>query len=154
MKITDYLHESCINLNINGTNKSEILVNLVDVLAKSIDLQNSESIISLLEEREKLSTTGIGLQIAVPHCKSSQVDTLKIVIARSDAGVDFQSLDNQDVKLFFLLVAPENSSSEHLKALAKIARFAKDASIRNELLSIQTPQEIFNFIQEKEEAFN
>ena len=153
MNITDYLSESSINLDIKGTSKSEILINLVQVLAKSNDLESSKEIINLLEEREKLSTTGIGFQIAVPHCKSSQVESLKIVIARSEEGVGFQSLDAQDVKLFFLLVAPSKSTSEHLKALAKIARFAKDASIRNELLSLQSPKDIFNFIQEKEEAF-
>lgn len=153
MNITDFLSESSINLDIKGTSKSEILINLVQVLSQSIDLESPEEIISLLEERENLSTTGIGFQIAVPHCKSSQVDNLKIVIARSEDGVDFQSLDAKDVKLFFLLVAPLESSSQHLKALAKIARFAKDTSIRNELLSLQSPQEIFSFIQEKEEAF-
>lgn len=153
MNITDYISDSSINLDIKGTNKSEILINLVQILGQTTSLNDSDEIIHLLEEREKLSTTGIGFQIAVPHCKSAQVNDLKIIIARSQEGVDFQSLDGQNVNLFFLLVAPVQSSSEHLKALAKIARFAKDASIRNELLSLQTSKEIFNFIQDKEEAF-
>ena len=154
MKLIDYINEKGISLDITGKDKFEIITNLVAVLSNSIDIISKENIISLLEEREKLSTTGIGNEIAVPHCKSPEVNQLTIVIGRSDSGIDFQSLDGKPVKLFFLLVAPEHSSSEHLKALAKIARLAKKQSIINELLDIKTSKEILTFIEEKETELN
>lgn len=152
MNLSDYLNEAGIELHIAGDNKREVLANLVKTLTKVVPVDQS-TVVNLLEEREKLSTTGIGCEVAIPHCKTAEVDDLQIVIAISREGIDFKALDGRTVRLFFLLIAPERSNSEHLKALAKIARLAKDRATREALLQMETPQEIVRFIADEEACF-
>ena len=154
MKLSEYLHIDGIVLDLPGGDKKEILVSLVDSLTRFISIGDKDKIVGLLEEREALSTTGIGFEVAIPHCKTPEVSGLKIVIARSNSGIDFDALDGKPVRLFFLLVAPEQSSTEHLKALAKIARLAKDETIRQKLLTIESPEAIIAFIAEQEDDFS
>lgn len=153
MNLSDYFNETGIVLDIPGDSKDQILTNLVELLAKSVPV-DKKVVVALLQEREKLSTTGIGFGVAIPHCKTAEVKELQIVIARSQKNIDFNALDGKSVRLFFLLIAPEKSSSEHLKALAKIARLAKDREIREKLLQADTPEEVVQFLIEKEGNFN
>ncbi|MDH3382003.1 MAG: PTS sugar transporter subunit IIA [Flavobacteriaceae bacterium] len=150
MKLSDYISKDAIVLDLKQNNKSGVINELVDILSVVVPLKNKDKIISLLEERETLSTTGIGNSIAVPHCKSAEINDLFIVLARSKEGIDFNSLDKKPVNLFFLLVSSEQSSSIHLKALARIARFTKDPLIREKLLSLDSANLVLEFIKEKE----
>ena len=150
MQLTNYLKETSISLQLGGTSKQEILSDLVELLEQSTRIKNRDEIITLLMEREHLGTTGIGHGVAIPHCKSSMVKELSVIIGRSEKEIDFQSLDSKPVRLFFLLVAPEASTSEHLRALAKIARLAKDTSIRDELLRIETTEDFMAFLKEQD----
>ncbi len=150
MKLSDYLCESGISINFAGNSKSEVIKNLVSILSETTQLTNGEKLVEMLEERENLKTTGIGSGIAIPHCKSSNVDKVHIIIGISKEGIDFQSLDNKPANIFFLLVAPETSGSEHLKASAKIVRLFREDSIREELLSLDTSSEVIEYIKSKE----
>ena len=150
MRLYDYLSTAGISLEIAGDSKEEILRQLTAVLARKIPLKETETIVEQLVEREDLSTTGIGFGVAVPHCKSTEVDTLQVVIGYSKEGLDFGALDGNPVKIFFLLIAPEGSSAEHLKALAKIARLVKDEEIRESLLNCASAQEIVDYIRDHE----
>ena len=152
MKLSDYINETGISLNITGSSKPEILTNLVQLLAKTASINNCDAIVKTLEERENLKTTGIGSGIALPHCKSTEVDKIHIVIGLSKNGIDFQALDNEPANFFFLLVAPEASGSEHLKASAKIVRLVRDAEVRQELLSLKSSEEVIKYIRTKEDA--
>jgi nitrogen PTS system EIIA component len=153
MNLSDYLNGSRIVLNLQGENKKHVLEKLVEILANQVSI-NQQNIVDLLEVREKLSTTGIGFGIAIPHCKSSEVSELQVVVGRFEQGVDFNALDGKPVKLLFLLVAPEQSSSEHLKVLAKIARIAKDEDIRQHILQITDSNAVFDYIKEIESKFD
>ncbi|MFH2128908.1 MAG: PTS sugar transporter subunit IIA [bacterium] len=151
MKLSDYLDESGILLDITGDSKTEILTKLVEILTHSITVLNGPQIVKTLEDREKLKTTGIGSGIAIPHCKSSEVDRVHVVIGISRAGVEFESLDQKPAHFFFLLVAPENAGSEHLKVSAKIVRLVRDDKIRADLLQLNTSKEVLEYIQQKED---
>ena len=153
MNLSDYLNGSRIVLNLQGESKQQVLEKLVEILGNQISI-NQQNIVDLLEVREKLSTTGIGFGIAIPHCKSSEVSDLQVVVGRFEQGVDFDALDGKPVKLLFLLIAPEQSSSEHLKVLAKIARIAKDEEIRQKILQITDPNAVFDYIKEMESKFD
>jgi nitrogen PTS system EIIA component len=153
MNLSDYLNGSRIVLNLQGENKKHVLEKLVEILGNQVSI-NQQNIVDLLEVREKLSTTGIGFGIAIPHCKSSEVSELQVVVGRFEQGVDFNALDGKPVKLLFLLVAPEQSSSEHLKVLAKIARIAKDEDIRQQILQITDSNAVFDYIKEIESKFD
>ncbi len=149
MKLSDYLDESGILLNITGDSKSEILSKLVTILADMGVIDNSPKILKTLEERENLKTTGIGSGIAIPHCKSSEVERVHVVIGISQTGLDFESLDQQPVSFFFLLVAPENAGSEHLKVSAKIVRLVRDDAVRAELLKMTSAKDVLEYIKLK-----
>ncbi len=151
MKLSDYLDESGILLDITGDGKSDILSKLVSIMADMGAISNSTEILKTLEEREKLKTTGIGSGIAIPHCKSSEVERVHVVIGISRTGVDFESLDQQPANFFFLLVAPENAGSEHLKVSAKIVRLVRDDAVRAELLKMTSAKDVLEFIKLKED---
>ncbi len=150
MKLSDYLDESGIVLDITGESKSEILLKLVEILTDTATIKNSAEIVKTLEDREKLKTTGIGSGIAIPHCKSSEVDRVHVVIGISRSGIDFDSLDQQPANFFFLLVAPENAGSEHLKASAKIVRLVREVQVREDLLKMTSPKDVYEYIKSKE----
>lgn len=151
IKLSNYLSEAGISLNIAGQSKSDILSSLVGILEQLVSLKDSAAIIKMLEERENLKTTGIGSGIAIPHCKSPDVDKVYVVIGLSKEGIDFQSLDNKPAHFFFLLVAPEKSGSEHLKASAKIVRLIRDEDVRKELLELGSAKEVIEYIKLKED---
>lgn len=151
MKLSDYLDESGILLDITGDSKSEILSKLVAIMADMGAIGNSSEIMKTLEEREKLKTTGIGSGIAIPHCKSSEIERVHVVLGISRTGVDFESLDQQPANFFFLLVAPENAGSEHLKVSAKIVRLVRDDTVRAELLKMTSAKDVLEFIKLKED---
>ena len=150
MKLSDYLCESGIEMDFQGSSKSEIIRNLVVLLSKTTEIENSEKIVEMLEEREQLKTTGIGSGIAIPHCKSLEVDKVHIVIGISKTGIDFESLDNKPAHLFFLLVAPEKGGAEHLKASAKIVRLFRDEDFQKRLLALSSSLEVLKLIAENE----
>jgi PTS system nitrogen regulatory IIA component len=110
-------------------------------------------LVDVLIEREKLQSTGIGEAVAIPHGKLPGISRLLASFARSRSGVDFESIDGQDTHLFFLLVVPEHSGGQHLKALARISRFFRDAAFRKRLLDAETLDEVFRAIEEEDAKF-
>ncbi|MDX2469844.1 MAG: PTS sugar transporter subunit IIA [SAR324 cluster bacterium] len=154
MQLNEFLKESLIISQFEADSKSQALQQLVEQLSVEFSSINKESILNLIIEREGLITTGIGSGVAVPHCKSSEVNELTVVLARSSKGIDFEALDGEPCYLFFMLIAPENSTSTHLKALAKIARIAKDEKIRAGLEACESSAEMLSFITEQEHHFS
>ncbi|MCG8336663.1 MAG: PTS sugar transporter subunit IIA [Proteobacteria bacterium] len=150
MKLSDYLCEDGILMDLTGGNKKEIIHNLVRLLTNTVEIKDTNDIVHKLEEREELKTTGIGSGIAIPHCKSGEMTDVQIVVGISKEGIDFESLDNKPAHFFFLLVAPEKGGAEHLKASAKIVRLFREDSFRESLLSMNKPSEVLAFIEENE----
>ena len=150
MKLSDYLCEDGILMDLTGGNKKEIIHNLVRLLTNTVEIKDTNDIVHKLEEREELKTTGIGSGIAIPHCKSGEMTDVQIVVGISKEGIDFESLDNKPAHFFFLLVAPEKGGAEHLKASAKIVRLFREESFRESLLSMNKPSEVLAFIEENE----
>ena len=98
-------------------------------------------------------STGIGEGVAIPHGKISGLDRIVASFARSVKGVDFESIDGQPTHLFFLLVVPEHSGGQHLKALARISRFFRDDDFRQKLIGASTLNDVFRTIEEEDRKF-
>ncbi len=153
MKITDILVRDAVLLDLAGGAKREILVQMAGALASAEPEVDEARLVEVLIEREKLQSTGIGEAVAIPHGKLPGISRLLASFARSRAGVDFESIDGQDTHLFFLLVVPEHSGGQHLKALARISRFFRDAAFRKRLLDAETRDEVFRAIEEEDAKF-
>lgn len=151
MKITDYLSESLIISDLSGSDKTMVLKKLSDCVSQNFPKISADEVFTVLKDREDLGSTGIGGGIAIPHGKTKKIDTLIAAFARSHEGIPFDAIDNQPVKLFFLLLAPEDSAGLHLKALAKISRMLKDPDFRQQLTDAKDAAELFQVIQEKDD---
>jgi PTS system nitrogen regulatory IIA component len=113
----------------------------------------ADELLSVLIDREELQSTGIGEGVAIPHGKMAGLDRLMATFARSDDGVDFASIDGKPTQLYFMLVVPEHSGGQHLKALARISRFFRDPSFRGKLMDATSTEAIFRAIEEEDEKF-
>src|SRR6516225_11963899 len=150
MKITEILSADMVVPELGGATKPQVLRELARPLAtKYTDLELS-TITAVLAERERLGSTAIGDGIAIPHGKLAGVDSIIGVFGRHQRGVDFDSLDGGPTHLFFLLVAPEDSASLHLKALARVSRLMKDPAFRERLTAAPDAAEIFRLIKEED----
>ena len=153
MKITDFLTVQTIIPALSSREKNSALEEMANWLVSYHRHLNKQTVLTVLLEREKISTTAIGEGVAIPHGKLPGVERVLGVFARSPQGVDFASLDGGPTYLFFVLIAPENAAADHLKALARISRLLKDEAFRRRLMEGQTSQELFNIIAEEDEKF-
>lgn len=153
MKITDFLDASRIIPDLQGKDKRTVLREMAEKMASQDGAIEADKLFTVLLEREKISSTAIGEGVAIPHGKMPGISKVSGIFARSPQGVSFDSLDGGLTYLFFLLVAPENSAADHLKALARISRVLKDSAFRSRLMDGRTKEEIFKAIQEEDAKF-
>jgi len=148
MRLVDVLKKDYILPDLKARGKDELLDEMVSYLAEKVPGLDREKTLGALFERERLGTTGIGHGVALPHGKLKGVDEIRVFFGRSKDGVDFNSIDNSPVYLFFLIIAPENSAAAHLKLLACISRILKNQNLRTQLMDASNPSVIFSLIAE------
>ncbi len=152
MRILDSLKEESIISELNTTDKKGVLEKLTGPVAKASGV-NQEEMIRVLLERERLGSTGIGGGIAIPHGKLKSLDSLLVGFGRSLKGVDFEALDGKPTHLFFLLMAPENSTGAHLQMLARISRLLKDSTFKQRLMTAADRRELYMVIANEDHEF-
>lgn len=150
MRVVDILKEDMIAPELHGSTKTDVLRELAFHLATHHAEINPEQLVAVLLDRERLGTTAIGEGIAIPHGKLPGLRGVVAAFGRSLKGVDCHSLDGAPTRLFFLLVAPEDSAGIHLKALARVSRLLKDRGFRDRLLSAKTQAELYRVICEED----
>ena len=152
MKILDVLDKGSVIADLKARSKQEVLEELAAPVARMarVDLRD---VVEVLLERERLGSTGIGGGIGIPHGKLKQLDQLVIGFGLSRKGVDFESLDGDPTRIFFLLMTPENSTGLHLKLLARISRILKNELFKERLLQAGSAEEIYEIIKEEDEDF-
>lgn len=152
MRIADILDKDSIIEELSSRDKEGVLRELVSLLAREGKIKDEAKALEVLFEREKLGSTGIGEGIAIPHGKLADLDRIICAFGRSKEGVDFDAVDGNPVHLVFLLLAPENSTTEHLKALARLSRLLKDPLFRKKLLKAEGKEALYATIVEEDEA--
>ena len=125
MEISDLIKPDHVIARLRATSKKQALQDLAKRAAE-ITGQPERALFSTLMKRERLGTTGVGNGIAIPHGKLSTLDKLYGLFARLDQPIDFDAIDDRPVDLIFLLLAPESSGADHLKALARVSRLLRD----------------------------
>jgi nitrogen PTS system EIIA component len=156
MKIVDFVGPELIVPQLQAHEKSAVIRELADHLAAHVtgpQKIDREILAKVLLERERLASTAIGEGVAIPHGKLDAVGKLVAVVGRAPEGVDFDSMDGRPTHLFFVLVAPENSTGVHLKALARISRLFKDPEFRTRLMQAKDGQEIFRVIADEDAKY-
>ncbi len=153
MKITEILTPEMVVPELRGNSKAEILRELAGVLADKHKELKADELAAVLAERERLGSTAIGDGIAIPHGKLHGVAKILGAFGRRREGVDFESLDGNPTQLFFALIAPEDSASLHLKALARVSRLLKDETFRTHLIAAPSAAEIFRLIKDEDAKY-
>jgi len=153
MKLSDIMEEDNLIPDLKARDKKRVIEELAEAIVKNKPSLDKDSLVRVLLERESLGSTAIGDGVAIPHGKFHGITMPIISFGRSLNGLDFESIDGQPVFLFFLLVAPEDSASVHLKALARIAKLLKDSTFRRSLMEAHTREELYKIIIQNDEEF-
>lgn len=152
MTIRDLLAAESINLNGTPAGKTEALNQCIDLMAKSGKIADVETYRKGVFAREEEGTTGIGMGIAIPHCKSDAVTKAGLAAMVVKDGVDFESLDGTPAKIIFLIAAPNTEDNVHLQVLSKISVMLMDEQFTNSLINAGSVDEFLNIIDSAEKA--
>ena len=148
--IADYIKVDTINLNLESKNKSAIIKELYNNLKKTNLIKDEELGLNDIFAREEMGSTGIGRKIALPHAKTQAVDELIATFGISRNGIDYESLDNENVNIFFMFLCPEDKTQEYLKVLARISRLIRKDRFIDNLLKAGSNKEIIEIIRDEE----
>lgn len=148
--ISELLLDNFINLDLDALDKGEAISKLSSMLTSSGKVSDETTFVQAVLEREKLGSTAIGAGIAIPHARANAVNEVSIAFARSQSGIDFNSVDGDPVHLIFLLAAPIESGSLYLKLLARISRLLRYQDLIEDLKKAHTKEEVIKIIAAKE----
>lgn len=150
MKLTEFVVSEAIIPNLDVASKNDAIRAMVASLkdANAIPAEDEEGIVAAILKREELGSTGIGNGVAVPHTKHPSVDRLVATVALATDGVDFASLDGEDVYILFLLVSPPDRPGDHLRGLENISRHLRSPNFCSFLRQSDTREAIISLLNE------
>jgi len=148
MAFIDLIEENIVKTPLVSNDKPDVLRELIQILVDAGHIDDFDSVLAAIHERENKMSTGLEDGIAVPHCKAVAVSSLKLAIGISPDGIDFDALDGQSSHLFFLLLAPPDQAGPHVKALSHIAKLARSKAFCNALIKADDAREVVALIKE------
>lgn len=152
-KLAEVLHADTVKIPLFGVSRDEIIKELIDVLEPKGIFDNKDEIFKAVMERERIMTTGVGNGIAIPHCKHEACSDFCLAMGIAQTDIDFISVDQNPVRIVFLLVGPMNAAGMHIKILSRITRILSKDEVREKLKSFTDPKEAYQFIIDEEENF-
>ena len=153
MKIDEILKKESVIADLVGKNKLEVIQEMTSCLKQNNIIKDDQVLLATLMEREKLGSTGIGENVAIPHGKSDELTQIITVFARSLEGVEFESLDQKPVHFVCMVIAPAHSTGQHLKVLARISRLFKNQVLREGILKAEDSNAIYSILLEEDSKF-
>lgn len=151
MDVGAWLERGGVAYRVNAPNKRQALSAAAELGARSFGLAASELFEALLE-REEEGSTGVGVGVAVPHARITGLDRMRAVFLRLDQPIEFGSVDDQPVDLMFVLFAPADAGSEHLRALARVSRLLRRTDMRERLRQARSADAIYALLVEETET--
>jgi len=148
MNLKTVITTDTIDLHLKGSNKKEIINELLDILVRTEKIQDREAALSAVMDREEKMSTGMKHGIAIPHGKCSAIEDLVACIGISEKAVDFDSLDHEPCRIFIMTLSPVEKTGPHLQFLAEVSLLFKSAEKRDEILKAKTPEEILKILAE------
>ena len=148
MHLSDFFAPEAISLGLRAVTKDEVLTELVGLLR--LDDAANDTLLRMLQRRETLGSTGVGRGIAIPHCRSTVLNHLRLAFGHHQAGLEYQAIDGRPVHDFFLIVAPPlEVSNQYLPVLGKIAQLAKEPDVPDRLAQLESADEFLQLLGEK-----
>ncbi len=153
MKICDILRVEKIISSLQGTTKTEVINEMLNLFKDDERVNNLEGMSQAVHEREKIMSTGVGKGFAIPHAKTNCVNEIVAAFGRLEKPIDFQALDERPVNIIFLLVGKENLVGPHIKLLSRISRMMNKDEFRESLANAKSSKEIFTLFEEEEKQY-
>ncbi len=144
----DFVCSRCILPDFQAESKENALHLLAEHAARIHSAIDGTEIFNILVERENLGSTGIGQGLAIPHGKLHGLDRMLIIVARSREGIPFNAVDNRDVHIIFLLIAPGDAATTYLKVLARVSRLLKRPGVYDAIMEAESAEAIAHIIEE------
>lgn len=151
MKLHTYLRPELVKVGLETRDVEDTLRELVSLISAQGLIQDAEAVLGALLDREAAQSTGIGGGVAIPHAVCAELESTVIALALSREGIDFRSLDEEPVHIFFLLLSPPANSSTHIKLLARIARLMRQPEFAAELVRAPSAGEALAYIRRFDE---
>ena len=152
MRIKDILSPESMIMDLKATTKEEAINEMADLEVATGIVNNKEKFVESIWAREKEGTTGIGEGIAMPHARNEYINKARVLFAKSEKGIDYDSLDGQPVHLFFMIAAPAGADNTHLQALAKLSSLLINPDLVAKLKGATKPEEVIDLFTEAEAA--
>lgn len=149
LEISEYLNEESI-IDLKSDDKNSAIRELISIIKKNPNITNSDLFENAIFEREKLMSTGIGCELAIPHARHKSIKDFAIAFGRKKEGLKYESLDDKPVKFVFMIGASDQQDKEYIKLLSRIALRLKNKEIKAAILNADTPADIYRIIKETE----
>lgn len=153
MKLVDVLKPEYIKIPLNGNTKEDVVKELIEELSTHELFDDKNTVFTAVLEREKIMTTGVGREVAIPHCKKKECREFAIALGIHKNGIDFSSIDGKLVKIIFLLVGPEENPGMHIRLLSRISRLISKELLRENLLKATSVAEAYSLLKAEEEKY-
>jgi mannitol/fructose-specific phosphotransferase system IIA component (Ntr-type) len=151
MKLTDYLKPEYISLAMPADSKEDLLDAMVNLAAKNPHVLDAKKMRSAVLEREKIMSTGVGKNFAIPHGKTDAVDDIILAFGVTARPIDYSSMDNEPVRLVLLLVSKENLVGQRLKLLSRASKVMNNDAARAALMNAKTIEEVLSIFRAEED---
>lgn len=150
MRIEDMLAPSRVLMNLKGTSKRDVLVELAEAQGASGHVRDVEALKQAILDRESIMSTGIGLSIAIPHAKIPSVSDFVLALGRKPEGIEYDSLDGQPVRIIIMIAAPEGQQNVYLRILARVTHVLRDDDNRSRIMAAESPEEIIALFRDED----
>ena len=149
-KIGSLLRPETINLDLQAKQKAAALREVAELLAQSKCVSNFEAFFNEILQRERVSNTALGHDVAIPHARTDQCSDILVAVGRSRDGIDFEAKDGQPVRLIFLIGTPKQMVTDYLRVVGNLARLLRQDDLRQHLLDAPDPAGFIKIIEDAE----
>jgi fructose-specific phosphotransferase system IIA component len=154
MKVHELLNLKYVLTEFKSENKNDVINELVDLLKGDERIIDLEEVRKCVFEREEKMSTGVGKGFAIPHGKTNSVNDILAAFGKSEAPIEYNSLDGEPVHLIFLLIGKENLVAKHIKLLSRISRLMNNEEFRKKLINADSKESILKIFEEEEQSYS
>lgn len=154
MELSQLLDQSNVAVGVEASDKESLIDAVIDLIAERDEVNDASAMRKAIHDREATMSTGVGKGLGLPHAKTSAVNGILAALAVAEQPVDFASMDNEPVRIVFLLVGKQDAKSQHVRILSRISRMMNQKDARERVLAASGPDELLSVIGEIESQLN